>query len=392
VNTTGTGLYIGLMSGTSMDGVDAVLVDVGPSAFKLIATHYLPYPQGLAERLLALQTPGENELHVAAQLGIEVTRLYDQAVKCLLEKAGISAESIHSERALAREQPSPPSPGRGRGGRLSILAIGCHGQTVRHNPKAGYTLQLGNPALLAELSGIRVVADFRSRDIAAGGEGAPLVPAFHDAAFRSPTAHRVALNIGGFANVTDLNPHSATTGFDTGPGNILLDAWVRRHSGRAFDEGGAWAAQGRVHQPLLDALLGHPYFSSAPPKSCGREQFNLDWLESHLLAGIAPADVQATLLELTASSIASAIRRWLGVPDELIVCGGGAHNQTLLERLGACLPPTRVLTSDALGIGADWVEAVAFAWLARQTLLGLPGNLPAVTGSRGARVLGAIYP
>ncbi|MDR2241085.1 MAG: anhydro-N-acetylmuramic acid kinase [Zoogloeaceae bacterium] len=360
------GLYIGLMSGTSMDGVDAVLAEFSAPVPKLIATHYLPYPQGLAERLLALQIPAENELHIAARLGIEVTRLYDQAIKALLGKTGADAAAIQ--------------------------AIGCHGQTVRHNPGEGYTLQLCNPALLAELSGIGVVADFRSRDIAAGGEGAPLVPAFHEAVFRSPAKHRVILNVGGIANVTDLNPRSATTGFDTGPGNVLLDAWTRLHTGQAFDADGAWAAAGQVNPRLLDALLGHPYLALTPPKSCGREQFNLGWLESRLNADITAVDVQATLLEFTAGSVAAAIRRWCGVPDELVVCGGGAHNKTLLERLGTHLPQTRVFASDSLGIDADWVEAAAFAWLARQTLLGLPGNLPAVTGCKGARVLGAIYP
>lgn len=359
--------YVGLMSGTSMDGVDAVLVEFTTQPPRLIAKHYLPYPRELADRLLALQQKGEDELHQAALLGISLSRLYHQAVLALLKLSGIEADSVH--------------------------AIGCHGQTVRHNPVEGYTLQLGNPALLAELSGISVVADFRSRDIAAGGQGAPLVPAFHEAVFRSPDIHRVILNVGGIANITDLNPACATKGFDTGPGNMLLDAWSQRHTGQDYDEGGKWAAMGSVIPQLLESLLAHPYFSSEPPKSCGREQFNLDWLEANLpVSSTAAADVQATLLELTARSIAAAIKRWCGIPEELVVCGGGAHNDALLKRLAAHLPHTRVLTSEALGIGADWVEAVAFAWLARQTLLGLPSNLPAVTGSNGPRILGAIYP
>ncbi len=366
LKNTDADLYVGLMSGTSLDGIDAVLADFATNPPGLIATHYLPYPQELPGRLLALQNKGDDELHHAALLGIEVARLYHHAVDALLRLAGIRAESVQ--------------------------AIGCHGQTVRHNPKDGYTVQLGNPALLAELSGISVVADFRSRDIAAGGQGAPLVPAFHEAVFRSPEVHRVILNVGGIANVTDLNPGSVTKGFDTGPGNILLDAWVQRHLGLAFDEGGEWASSGHVIPQLADALVAHPFFGLAPPKSCGREQFNLDWLESNLAGNTPAVDVQATLLELTARSVASAIKRWCGVPEELAVCGGGAHNAALLKCLSAHLPKTRVLTSDTLGIGADWVEAMAFAWLARQSRLGQPGNLPAVTGAKGARILGAIYP
>jgi anhydro-N-acetylmuramic acid kinase len=359
-------LFVGLMSGTSMDGIDAVLVEFDASSAKLVATHYLPYPRCITERLLALQRGEENELHVAARLGIEITHLYAQAVVSLLDAADIGA--------------------------CAVRAIGCHGQTVRHNPVAGYSLQLSNPSLLAELSGISVVSDFRSRDIAAGGQGAPLVPAFHEAMFRSASVHRVVLNIGGIANLTNLDPAAATTGFDTGPGNVLLDAWAHRHIGTFYDKDGAWAAQGRVNTRLLDTLLEHPYFCTPPPKSCGREQFNLDWVEPYLTSAMKPADVQATLLELTLRSIVTAIERWLDIPDELIVCGGGAHNKRLIEGLAAHLPRTKVLTSDNLGIGADWVEAMAFAWLARRTLLGLPGNLATVTGAKGARILGAIYP
>lgn len=364
--TIASDLYIGLMSGTSLDGVDAVLADFGTHPPKLVATHYLPYSRDLSKRLLALQKNGFDELHHAALISNEIVILYHQAVETVLNKAGITRETIK--------------------------AIGCHGQTIRHNPHDGYTLQLGNPALLAELSGIGVVADFRSRDMAAGGQGAPLVPAFHEAALRSPEVHRIILNIGGIANVTDLNPGSKTNGFDTGPGNMLLDAWVQRHTGRAFDEGGNWASGGHVIPRLLDALLAHPFFSLAPPKSCGREQFNIDWLESNLVGSEPAEDVQATLLELSARSIVIAIERWCAGPEELAVCGGGAHNDALLRCLSALMPQIRVQTSDMLGIGVDWMEALAFAWLARQALHGLPGNLPSVTGARGARILGAIYP
>lgn len=359
-------LYVGHMSGTSLDGVDAVLADFGVHPPILLSTHYLPYPRTLSERLLTLQNKGFDELHQAALIGNEITHLYHQTVEAVLEKAHIVTESVR--------------------------AVGCHGQTIRHNPHDGYTLQLCNPALLAELCGICIVADFRSRDMAAGGQGAPLVPAFHDAVFRSPGIHRIILNIGGIANVTDLKPGSITRGFDTGPGNMLLDAWVQRHTGRVYDEDGKWASSGHVIARLLDALLAHPYFCMAPPKSCGREQFNIEWLESKLVGGERVEDVQATLLEFSAKSIAQPIERWYGSPKELVVCGGGTHNNALLKRLSALLPRTRVLKSDILGVGADWVEALAFAWLARQTLRGLPGNLPSVTGASGSRILGAIYP
>lgn len=363
---TDSELFVGLMSGTSLDGVDAVLADFSTQSPRLIATRYIPYREDLIERLLALQFTGSNELHCAALMGNDLARLYHGAVAELLEKAKVKS--------------------------ASVKAIGCHGQTIRHNPLDGYTLQLGNPALLAELSEISVIADFRSRDVAAGGQGAPLVPAFHEAIFRTPDKHRIVLNLGGIANITDLKPGHITTGFDTGPGNMLLDAWARRNIGQAYDAGGTWAASGKPIQRLLDALLTHPFFTTAPPKSCGREQFNIGWLESNL-HGFAPAeDVQATLLELTAISVATNAMRWCGMPDELVVCGGGAHNNSLVKRLQAHLPDSTVLTSDLLGIGPDWVEAMAFAWLARQTLLGLAGNLPAVTGARAPRVLGAIYP
>ena len=363
---TATDLYVGLMSGTSLDGVDTVLADFGIFPPKLIATHYLPYPRKLSDRLLALQRAGSNELHNAALIGNEIAHLYHQAVEAVLEEGSIKAKSV--------------------------CAIGCHGQTIRHNPRNGYTLQLGNPALLSELSGISVVADFRSRDVAAGGQGAPLVPAFHDAVFRVPEVHRIILNVGGIANVTTLKPDSNTTGFDTGPGNILLDAWVQQEKGCPFDEGGNLASSGNLIPRLYNTLITHPFFSLAPPKSCGREEFNIDWIMTNLLGGERPQDVQATLLELSARSIASATENWCGIPDELVVCGGGARNTALLKRLSVLFPQTRVMASDMLGIGANWIEALAFAWLARQALLGLPGNLPCATGARGARILGAIYP
>lgn len=356
------------MSGTSLDGVDAVLAEIGSTGqIRLLRTHYLPYPDRLRDQLLALHTPQPDEIHLAAIAANELARLYADACKELLN--GISPETIR--------------------------AIGCHGQTLRHRPADGYTLQIGNPALLAELTGISVVADFRSRDIAAGGQGAPLVPAFHAQALRHPKTHRVIANIGGIANITDLPAKGTVRGWDTGPGNMLLDAWIKRHSGAHYDQDGAWAASGTVHAGLMAALMKHAYLQLSPPKSAGREQFNLDWLDA-ILDGlkeiIAPTDVQATLLEFTASSLADAIKRECTGVQELYLCGGGAHNGALIQRIRTHLPNLKVATTAELGIDPDWVEALAFAWLARQTLHHEPGNLPAVTGARGERILGAIYP
>ena len=356
------------MSGTSLDGVDAVLAEIGPAGqTRLIQSHYLPYADSLRAQLLALHTPQPDEIHLAAIAANQLARLYGDAIKKLLD--GIAPDTVR--------------------------AIGCHGQTLRHRPTDGYTLQIGNAALLAELTGITVVADFRSRDIAAGGQGAPLVPAFHAQALRHPEVHRVIANIGGIANITDLPVDGTVRGWDTGPGNMLLDAWINRHSGAHYDRDGAWAASGTVHPGLLGALANHAYLPLPPPKSAGREQFNLDWLDatlSSLNQTIGTADVQATLLEFTAKSLCDAVKRECSSAQELYVCGGGAHNGALMQRIHAHLPNVRVATTAVLGIDPDWVEALAFAWLARQTLHHAPGNLPLVTGARGARILGAIYP
>lgn len=360
--------YVGLMSGTSLDGVDAVLAGIGPTGQpRLLRSHYLPYVDSLRAQLLALHTPQPDEIHLAAIAANQLARLYADAVKELLD--GIA-------------------PG-------TVRAIGCHGQTLRHRPADGYTLQIGNAALLAELTGITVVADFRSRDIAAGGQGAPLVPAFHARVLRHPDVHRVIANIGGIANITDLPTHGTVRGWDTGPGNMLLDAWIKRHRGTHYDRDGTWAAGGRVDTALLDLLAQHAYLKQPPPKSAGREQFNLDWLDATLARmghAIDPVDVQTTLLEFTAASLADAVKRECGSAQELYVCGGGAHNGALMGRIGALLPAVKVGATTALGIDPDWVEALAFAWLARQTLHHEPGNLPGVTGARGERILGAIYP
>lgn len=360
--------YIGLMSGTSLDGIDAVLADVSAAgAIRLLRTHYLPYPDSLREQLLALHTPQPNEIHLVACAANDLARLYAKAVNAMLD--GVAPDSVR--------------------------AIGCHGQTLRHRPKDGYTLQIGNAALLAELTGITVVSDFRSRDIAAGGQGAPLVPAFHAQALGHPDIHRVIANIGGIANITDLPATGSVRGWDTGPGNMLLDAWIKRHNGAHYDRDGAWAASGTVHPGLLAAMMSHIYLQLPPPKSAGREQFNLEWLETTLASlgqAIAPADVQATLLELTAMSLCDAVLRECDGAQELYVCGGGAHNSALMRRISAQLPNIRVSTTTQLGIDPDWVEALAFAWLARQTMNHAPGNLPSVTGAQGERILGAIYP
>jgi anhydro-N-acetylmuramic acid kinase len=358
--------FIGLMSGTSLDGVDAILADSTGGQFRMAAHHFLPYDEGLRLQLLGLHESRAGELHDAAMMGNRLARLYAKAVTELLRNTGVKPSAVR--------------------------AVGCHGQTVRHRPELGYTIQLGNSALLAELTGIEVISDFRSRDIAAGGQGAPLVPAFHRAVFSHPQKHRVIVNIGGIANITDLAPGKKILGFDTGPGNILLDAWIQRHLGRPYDEHGKWASSGQVIHSLLQTLLAFEFFARQPPKSTGRDTFNLDWLTRHLRGGEQPEDVQATLLTLTATSIAQSIRRQGNEPVEVYLCGGGAHNRALVEVLKSELPGIPLAATDELGVGADWVESCAFAWLAQRCVTGLPGNLAEVTGARGERILGAIYP
>ena len=365
-------LFIGLMSGTSLDGADAVLVDFAAKPLEVIAHCFAPFPDALRAELLALNSPGDNELHRAALAGNAVSRIYADLVDQLLRESGTERETIR--------------------------AIGAHGQTVRHRPQefdgTGYTLQLQNPALLAERSGIPVVADFRSRDVAAGGQGAPLVPAFHQGIFGSATETVLVLNIGGISNLSVLCHDGAVSGFDCGPGNALMDYWCREHTGQPFDIGGQWARTGNVAPALLNQLLQEPFLQKAPPKSTGRDLFNPTWLAGKLgpHAHMAPADVQATLTEFTAQACAQATRGFAANARVLAVCGGGALNTYLMERLQHLLPALQVQPTDALGLPAMQVEASAFAWLARQALLGLPGNLQSVTGARGARVLGAIYP
>lgn len=354
------------MSGTSLDGIDAVLAAFENNTCKLLHSQFIPFDEALRVELLALNSAGANELERAALAANELSRRYAEAIQALLGKEKIRAEQVK--------------------------AIGCHGQTVRHRPDCGFTIQLANPALLAELSDITVVADFRSRDIAAGGQGAPLVPAFHAALFRHPEHHRVIINIGGISNLTSLPPHDKVLGFDCGPGNLLLDAWTTLHLGQPYDKDGAWAASGCLIPELLQRLLTEPFFAASPPKSTGRDLFNLPWLEHYLSPDFATVDVQATLLELTVEGIASAILNYCSTASEIYLCGGGAHNGTLVSRLKQSLPNRSIALTDDLGVNTDWVEAFAFAWLARQALNGNPANLPEVTGARGARILGAIYP
>lgn len=370
-------LFIGLMSGTSLDGVDGVLnqVDEG-GKWRALAHAHRPFPAALRQSLLDLNTSGPDELHRAALAGQALAVLYAEVVQAICEQAQV----LPSE----------------------VRAIGAHGQTVRHRPELGYTLQLNNPALLAELTGIDVVADLRSRDVAAGGQGAPLVPAFHEAVFGGREHTVVVLNIGGMANLSILRPGQGPLGFDCGPGNALLDMWCTWQTGHAFDANGEWGASGEAREDWLADALADPYFSLPPPKSTGRDLFNADWLKRwlapHGLTDGPQADpavarnVQATLCELTARSAALAIQAHAPDAAEVVVCGGGALNGDLMRRLGQQLPGVRVGRSDAHGLDAMQVEAAAFAWLAWAHVHRVPGNLPAVTGARGPRVLGALFP
>ena len=367
-------LYIGLMSGTSLDGVDGVLADFSSQPLRVLAHASAPFSQQLTQELLALNSAGDNELHRSALAANALVQVYARVVADLLAMSGTA--------------------------RPEVSAIGAHGQTVRHRPQffdgTGYSLQLNNPALLAELAGIDVVADFRSRDVAAGGQGAPLVPAFHQAVFGRRGETVAALNIGGIANLTVLGPALAddVLGFDCGPGNALIDAWCLRHRGQAFDDNGAWAATGKVSSEFLTTLLREPYFSLAAPKSTGRDLFNADWLAARLegFESLAPVDVQASLTELTASTCAASLQRYGSGAKTLIVCGGGAFNGHLMRRLQVLVPGVQVEASHLHGLPPLQVEAAAFAWLARQAVLRQTASLGKVTGAKGARILGAIYP
>lgn len=366
-------LYIGLMSGTSLDGVDAVLVDFDGEKPLVIGHRALAFPPGLKDELLALNTSGPDELHRAALASNALVRLYAEQVSALLAQSGVSSKAIK--------------------------AVGAHGQTVRHRPQefdgTGYTLQLNQPSLLAELCGIDVVADFRSRDVAAGGQGAPLVPPFHQAVFGRDEQTVCVLNIGGIANVSILAPQNTELiGYDCGPGNALIDAWCLAHTGKPYDDAGKWAAKGKVDAGLLARMQQEPYFAKPAPKSTGRDLFNLAWLDTQLanFDSLKPIAVQATLTELTAWSCAGSVE--LSAPEctSLVVCGGGALNLELMRRIQVALPHCAVTSSAAWGLPPLQVEATAFAWLARQTVNRQTSSLTSVTGARGARILGAIYP
>jgi anhydro-N-acetylmuramic acid kinase len=371
-------LFVGLMSGTSLDGIDGVVVDfaaAGAGPLRVLAHARREFEPALRRELLALNRSGDDEIHRAALAANALARDYAALVAALLESASLRGPAI--------------------------AAIGCHGQTVRHRPRefdaTGYTVQLNAPALLAELSGIDVIADFRSRDVAAGGQGAPLAPAFHRALFGRADATIAVLNLGGIANLSVLARTGATTGFDCGPANTLLDLWSQRSTGRAFDAGGARAGHGRVDAGLLDVLLAEPYFALPPPKSTGLDLFNAAWLDARLAAAGAHSrlrdeDVQATLAELTARVVADACRAHAADATELIVCGGGAFNADLMARLARLAAPSRVVASSERGLPPDQVEATAFAWLARAFVERRVGNVAAVTGASGPRLLGALYP
>jgi anhydro-N-acetylmuramic acid kinase len=365
--------FVGLISGTSMDAVDAVVVDLaGHHPPALLASLSHPIPEALRAGLRHLADP--QTAATVDELGTmdaQVGELFADAALHVISAAGLEP--------------------------AAIVAIGSHGQTVRHRPDAdpAFTLQIGNPQRIAQRTGITTVADFRQRDMAAGGQGAPLVPAFHRAVFAAPEEDRAVINIGGIANLTHLPARGPITGFDTGPGNTLMDHWIRRHRHLPYDDQGDWARQGRVSKALLDALMSDAYLRQPPPKSTGPEHFSPAWLDailSRVKEHLAPHDVQRTLLEFTAQSVAAALASHTGPGARALVCGGGARNRLLMERLAALMPERSVSDSGDFGVDPDWVEAAAFAWLARETLAGRPGNIPEVTGAREAVVLGGIYP
>jgi anhydro-N-acetylmuramic acid kinase len=367
-------LYLGLISGTSADGIDAALVRFADgdahARCELVSGNTYRWDDAIRTRLVELGQGGDcTSLDEVGSLDVQIAQAFADAALALLDAAGVAPAQVR--------------------------AVGSHGQTVRHRPESAFpfTMQLGDGNVIAERTGITTIADFRRRDVAAGGHGAPLLPALHAALLHAPGEERAVLNLGGIANLTLLPKHGVVRGFDTGPANALLDAWCARHTGAPFDADGAFAASGRVDDVLLAALLGEPWFALAPPKSTGREQFHLAWLQARLGdVPRAPQDVQATLLELTATSVAMALRTTQAGTTRLLVCGGGVHNPLLLRRIGARLPGTIVESTATQGVDPDFVEAMGFAWLARETLALRPGNLPAVTGARGPRVLGAIHP
>lgn len=362
-------LYIGLMSGTSMDGIDAALVDFGDRTLQVVATHDHDYPDELQRQLIAARSnSGLRSCGDVPDLHRQVGECFRDAAKTLLGTANIDA--------------------------ASVTAIGSHGQTLRHEPNADepFSLQIGDPDIIASGTGITTIADFRRADIELGGQGAPLAPAFHDWLFRRRHEARIVLNIGGIANITVLHADDQPTiGFDTGPGNTLLDAWIAQQQNQPFDSDGQWSASGAPVEELLSRLKEDAYFHSPPPKSTGFEYFNLDWLVAAGVSDYDPVDVQATLAQLTADTIADAIIAAAPEVSDVLVCGGGVHNSDLISRLGTALPGAAIASTGSAGLDPDWVEAAAFAWLAMRTSRGLAGNLPSVTGASSAAVLGAVH-
>lgn len=357
--------YIGIMSGTSLDGIDAVLVATDGDKVTLLARTSSAFEPALRQRLLELAGGDAVTARQWGELDAELGQAYADVTLQLLRESGHGAEQIR--------------------------AIGCHGQTVWHQPAGPlpFSLQLGDGNRLAADTGIITINDFRRKDMALGGQGAPLVPAFHQRVLGGVEHVRILVNIGGIANITVLAPNQPVIGFDVGPGNMLMDLWARRHLGQPYDNNAAFALQGRVDTALLNRLLAEPWLALPAPKSTGRELFSEAWLDTRLPADIKPADVQATLVEFTATAIANEVDKWPA--GELLVCGGGGHNPLLMQRLAALLPNWRVDTSNSAGVDMDAMEAMAFAWLAHQTLHGLPGNLPEVTGARRPAILGAIH-
>lgn len=367
------GIYLGLMSGTSADAIDAVAVDFSFGQLRIIAHHSEPLQSNIRGLIHQLATPGDNEIDRLGDLDNQLGELFAGCVNTLLKDSELDSADIN--------------------------AIGSHGQTIRHRPPVsssnGFTLQIGNPNIIAHHTSITTIADFRRRDMAAGGQGAPLVPAFHHAAFHSDDCDRVIINIGGIANITWLPAKGNILGFDTGPGNVLMDGWILQNLGKPYDVNGAWAASGQIDYVFLNKLLKHPFFQQSHPKSSGREDFNPAWLKAELAEHYPanpPEDIQATLLALTAQSIADCVKILVSEDNtEVYICGGGAYNSHLLAAIKAMLPGCSVNTTAKLGIAPEWIEAVAFAWLARQTLNRKSGNLCTVTGARQAAILGGIY-
>lgn len=369
-----TEYYLGLMSGTSADAVDLVIVDFADNKVNLIGSHTLSLSHNIRQQIHALAIPDHDEIDRLGKLDQQLGELFADSLKQLLNKYQLRSDQI--------------------------IAIGSHGQTIRHRPPGTlahpFTLQIGDPNIIAERTGITTIADFRRRDMAAGGQGAPLVPAFHQAIFHSSAIDRVVVNIGGMANITWLPASGSTLGFDTGPGNVLMDAWALKNLGKAYDANGDWAASGTANTNLLTRLLAHPFLQQISPKSTGREVFNLDWLDIELAQTpistvISAVDIQATLLALTAHSIAKDIHQLTRSNCEVFVCGGGAYNLKLMRELATLLPNAKVASTADLGIAPEWIEAMAFAWLARQTMTRKNGNLSAVTGAKREVILGGVY-